>query len=69
MFVEAVAAATFEYGETAAQETYFLSSELARRSGGAAQEAATVQYLSDRLVELGYTPTLQPFTYDFQGTP
>ena len=36
VFIEAVAAATFEYGETAAQETYFLSSELAGRSVGSA---------------------------------
>ena len=66
--VEPVTAATFNYGETAAEETYYLSSELAGRSVGSTQEAATVEYLSDRLVELGYTPTLQPFTYDFQGT-
>lgn len=68
VFAEAVTAATFEYGETAAQETYYLSAELAGRSVGSAQEAATVQYLSDRLTELGYTPILQPFTYDFRGT-
>lgn len=60
-----VAAATFELGETAARETYYLSAELAGRSVGTAQEAATVDYLSDRLTELGYTPILQPFTYDF----
>ncbi|MEM9004650.1 MAG: M28 family peptidase [Cyanobacteria bacterium P01_F01_bin.86] len=68
MLVEPVAAATFNYGETAAEETYYLSSELAGRSVGSTQEAATVEYLSDRLVELGYTPTLQPFTYEFEGT-
>ena len=68
LFAEPVAAATFEYGETAARETYYLSAELAGRSVGSAQEATTVQYLSDRLVELGYTPILQPFTYDFRGT-
>jgi len=69
VFTEAAAAATFDYGKTAAQETYYLSTELAGRSVGTAQEAATVQYLSDRLVALGYTPILQPFTYDFRGTP
>lgn len=68
LFAEPVAAATFEYGETAARETYYLSAELAGRSVGSAQEATTVQYLSDLLVELGYTPILQPFTYDFRGT-
>ena len=68
VLVEPVTAATLNYGETAAEETYFLSSELAGRSVGSAQETATVEYLSDRLVELGYTPTLQPFTYEFEGT-
>jgi alkaline phosphatase isozyme conversion protein len=68
VFIEPVIAANFKYGETAAQETYYLSAELAGRSVGSAQEAATVQYLSDRLTALGYTPILQPFTYDFRGT-
>jgi alkaline phosphatase isozyme conversion protein len=69
VFVEPVAAVTFNYGETAAKETYYLSAELAGRSVGSVQEANTVQYISDRLVEFGYAPILQPFTYDFLGTP
>ncbi|MEM8545982.1 MAG: M28 family peptidase [Cyanobacteria bacterium P01_H01_bin.119] len=68
VFVEPAAANSLRYGETAAEETYYLSSELAGRSVGSDQEAATVEYLTNRLIELGYDPILQPFTYNFGGT-
>lgn len=55
-----------DFGETAVEEIYYLSRNLAGRSVGTQKEAETVDYLTNRLQDLGYTPTLQPFTYEWQ---
>lgn len=60
-------AANLAYGETAVKEIEYLANNLAGRSVGTAKEAETVDYLSQRLGDLGYKPNLQEFTYDFSG--
>lgn len=60
-------AASLDFGETATDEIYYLSKNLAGRSVGTAKEAEAVDYLTGRLSELGYQPRLQPFTYEFRG--
>ncbi|MEO0532443.1 MAG: M20/M25/M40 family metallo-hydrolase [Cyanobacteria bacterium P01_A01_bin.123] len=58
-------AASFTYGETAIQEIYYLSTNLAGRSIGTDKEQEAIAYLSGRLGDFGYTPELQEFTFDF----
>lgn len=60
-------AATFTYGETAVETINYLSTNLKGRSIGTAAEAQTVDYLVQQLKGFGYTPELQPFTYEFDN--
>ncbi|MBE9080319.1 M28 family peptidase [Romeria aff. gracilis LEGE 07310] len=59
-------AVSLDFGETAVDEIYYLSKNLAGRSVGTDKEAETVDYLTGRLGELGYQPKLQSFSYDFR---
>jgi alkaline phosphatase isozyme conversion protein len=54
-------------GETAARETEYLSRNLAGRSIGSAKEQETVDYLTQRLIDFGYNPSLQPFSYEYNS--
>lgn len=60
-------AASMDFGETAVDEIYYLSENLAGRSIGTEKEARTVEHLTEQLQELDYEPTLQPFTYPWEG--
>ena len=60
-------AANLAYGETAVEEIEYLATNLAGRSVGTEKEAETVDYLTRRLEDFGYDPTLQEFTYEFSG--
>ncbi len=60
-------AATFGYGETAVKAINYLSENLKGRSVGTEAEAETVDYLVQQLTSFGYTPELQPFSYEFGG--
>lgn len=60
-------AADFAFGETAAQETEYLSRNLAGRSIGSAKEQETVDYLTQRLIDFGYDPSLQSFSYEYNS--
>ena len=66
VLVTAASAASFTYGETAVQEIYYLSNNLAGRSIGTEKEQETVSYLSQRLGDFGFTPELQEFTFNYQ---
>lgn len=65
--VTAASAATFTYGETAVEEIYYLSTNLAGRSIGTEKEQEAIAYLSGRLGDFGYAPELQEFTFDRGG--
>lgn len=56
-----------EVGQTAANTTRYLSTHLPGRSVGTAAEAETVAFLSQQLRALSYDPSLQPFTYEWNG--
>lgn len=60
-------AASFSYGSTAIQEIEYLSANLAGRSIGTAKEQEAIAYLSGRLSDFGYTPTLQSFDFTRGG--
>lgn len=60
-------AATFDYGETAVEEIEYLATNLAGRSVGTQKEEETVDYLTQRLEDFGYEPSLQQFSYEFSG--
>lgn len=60
-------AASFGYGETAVKEIEYLANNLAGRFVGTKKEAETIDYLSQRLEDFGYQPSLQQFTYEFSG--
>ncbi|MEM1254546.1 MAG: M28 family peptidase [Cyanobacteria bacterium P01_H01_bin.21] len=62
-----VQAASFEFGETAVETINYLAENLKGRSVGTQKEAETVDYLVQQLEGFGYNPTLQPFTYEWQG--
>lgn len=56
-------AASFSFGELAAQEVYYISENLAGRAVGTAKELETIDYLTQRLTSFGYEPVIDPFTY------
>ncbi|MEM9905884.1 MAG: PEP-CTERM sorting domain-containing protein [Cyanobacteria bacterium P01_D01_bin.44] len=60
-------AASFEFGETAVETIDYLAENLKGRSVGTQKEAETVDYLVQQLEGFGYKPTLQPFSYEWQG--
>ena len=59
-------AADFDFGETAVKNINYLSKNLKGRSVGTAKEAETVDYLVQQIKGFDYTPTLQPFDYEFE---
>ncbi len=67
VWVTAVSAASLTYGETAVEEIYYLSNNLAGRSVGTEKEQEAIDYLSQRFGDFGYTPALQEFSFDFRG--
>lgn len=66
-WVTVASAASFTYGSTAVQEINYLSMNLAGRSIGTDKEQETIDYLSGRLGDFGYTPELQDFTFERGG--
>ncbi|ESA38343.1 alkaline phosphatase isozyme conversion aminopeptidase [Leptolyngbya sp. Heron Island J] len=62
-----VQAASFGFGETAVETINYLAENLKGRSVGTQKEAETVAYLVQQLKGFGYKPTLQPFSYEWQG--
>jgi alkaline phosphatase isozyme conversion protein len=67
LFALPALAADFAFGETAAKETEYLSKNLAGRSIGSQKEQDAIAYLSQRLSDFGYQPTLQPFSFEYNG--
>lgn len=55
------------FGSVAAEQTYYISENLAGRSVGSAKEQETIDYLTQQLVNFGYEPVLQPFTSSGRG--